>query len=88
MAEYQVLFKVSADKALRKLPAAIQKRIVAAVDDLKSNPRPHGSEKMQGIENHWRIRVGDYRVVYTIRDKELVILVVRVAHRKDVYKGL
>jgi mRNA interferase RelE/StbE len=88
MAEYTVRFKPSADKALRKLPEMVQKRIVAAVEGLQSNPRPSGCVKLEGEDALWRIRVGDYRVVYHIRDKELIVVVVRIAHRKDVYKGM
>jgi mRNA interferase RelE/StbE len=85
MARYTVLFKPSVDKELRKLPRVIQKRIVAAVEDLQDDPRPRGCVKLKGEEELWRIRVGDYRVVYAIRDDQLIVLVVRVAHRKDVY---
>ncbi len=86
MAQHKVLFKASADKALRKLPESIQKRIVAAVDVLRDNPRPPSCQKLEGEEDLWRIRVGDYRVVYTIQGEELIVLVVRVPHRKDVYR--
>ena len=85
MAEYRVLFKPSADKALRKLPESIQVRIATAAKGLRADPRPRGCLKLKGEGNLWRIRVGDYRVVYTIEDDELIVLVVRVAHRKDVY---
>ena len=87
MARYRVLFKPSADKALRKLPVSVQKRIVAAVDGLEDNPRPPDAVKLTGERDLWRIRVGDYRVIYSIDDKRLIVLVVRIAHRKDVYRG-
>ena len=57
------------------------------MDELCFAPRPIGSVKLEGEENLWRIRVGDYRIVYTIEDKKLIVLVVRIAHRKDVYRG-
>ena len=60
---------------------------MTAVDKLRSNPRPPGCVKLQGEDVLWRIRVGDYRVVYAIREEELIVLVVKVAHRKDVYRG-
>jgi mRNA interferase RelE/StbE len=87
MAQYHVTFAPSADKALRKLPHSIQIRIATAVDALLSDPRPRGSVKLKGEADLWRIRVGDYRVVYTIEDDKLLVLVVRVAHRKDVYRS-
>ena len=87
MAAYTVLFKRSADKALRKLPETAQRRIVLAASELADNPRPTGCVKLEGDDNLWRIRVGDYRIVYTIAGKKLIVLVVRVAHRKDVYRA-
>ena len=87
MAAYSVLFSSSADKALQKLPEKAQQRITLAVSGLADDPRPVGCVKMQGEENLWRIRVGDYRAIYTIEDKKLIVLVLRVAHRKDAYRG-
>jgi mRNA interferase RelE/StbE len=84
---YVVAFKPSADKALRKLPSKVQERIALATKELRDDPRPRGCKKLKGEDNLWRIRVGDYRVVYTIKDDQLIVLVVRVAHRKDVYQG-
>lgn len=84
---FTVHFKPSADKALRKLPEKVQKRIVAATEALGDDPRPPGCVKLKDEEEElWRIRVGDYRVVYAIQDDALIVLVVRVAHRKDVYR--
>jgi len=87
MSKYAVLFTKSADSALRKLAVPIQKRITTAVDKLQDSPRPPNCVKLQGEDALWRIRVGDYRVVYAIRDEELIVLIVRIAHRKDVYRG-
>ena len=83
---YKVVFKPSADKALSKLPVDIQRRIVAAVDGLAMEPRPAGVVKMAGDDNLWRVRVGEYRIVYEIHDGLLIVLVLRVAHRRDVYR--
>jgi mRNA interferase RelE/StbE len=83
---YAVIYKPSADKALRKLPEKVQRRIAAATEALGEDPRPPGSKKLEGADDFWRIRVGLYRVVYTIQDEALIVLVVRVAHRKDVYR--
>ena len=85
MARNGVHFKPSADKALRKLPETFQKRIVAAAEGLGDDPRPPGRVKLKGEDDLWRIRVGNYRIVHTIQDDELIVLVVRVAQRKDVY---
>ena len=86
MAKYRVIFKPSADRQLRKLPVDVQRRIVGDVESLARNPRPAGVVKLTGDENLWRIRIGDYRVVYEIHDDRLMVLVLRVANRKDVYR--
>lgn len=72
---------------MRKLAEEVQRRIVRAVELLEQDPRPSGAVKLAGQVELWRIRVGACRVVYTIDDERLVVLVVRVAHRKDVYRG-
>jgi mRNA interferase RelE/StbE len=87
MSRYKVLFKSSADRELRKLSDAVQRRIVGEVERLAIDPRPRGVVKLAGYDSLWRIRVGDYRVVYEIHDDRLVVLVLRVAHRKDVYRA-
>ena len=87
MAHYRVLFKPSAEKVLRKLPVSVQRRIVGAVEGLQDNPRPPGAVKLMGEPDLWRTRVGDYRVIYSIDDDRLIVLVVRIAHRKDIYRG-
>ena len=86
MQRYAVIAKPSVDKALLRLPENIQQRIVVAMDELALNPRPPGCVKLAGDDNLWRIRVGDYRVVYEIHDRRLLILVVRIGHRKDIYR--
>ncbi len=86
MREHKVLFKPSADRALKKLPQDAQRRIVGEAALLAYNPRPAGVVKLAGYENLWRIRIGNYRMVYEIHDERLVVLVLRVAHRKDVYR--
>jgi mRNA interferase RelE/StbE len=87
MAQYQVFFKPSVDRQLHKLPTDVQRRIVRAVGELAFDPRPVGVVKLAGVENLWRIRIGDYRVVYEIHDAQLIVLVLRMAHRRDVYRG-
>lgn len=88
MPRYAVYFKPSADRQLAKLPRDVQRRIVAAIEALADDPRPPGAVKITGDDNLWRIRVGDHRVAYEIHNDRLVVLVLRVAHRKDVYRGL
>jgi mRNA interferase RelE/StbE len=83
---YQLITKPSAEKQIARLPSPIRRRVYEALDGLCENPRPRGCVKLEGGEDLWRIRVGDYRVIYTIEDDVLVVLVVRVAHRKDVYR--
>lgn len=60
---------------------------MCAIDDLAETPRPPGTKKLAGMADRWRIRVGDYRIIYDIRDGMLTILVVKVGHRKDVYRS-
>lgn len=84
---HHLIVKPSAEKQFAKLPAQLRRRITDAFDGLRENPRPPGCLKLKGEDDLWRIRVGDYRIVYTIEDAELIVLVVRVAHRKDVYQG-
>lgn len=75
-----VAYDPRALKELTKLEKPIARRIVKAVDALRADPRPSGVRPLVGYSNLWRIRVGDYRVVYTTRDDELMVLVLRVAH--------
>lgn len=82
---YQVVIRQSAVKELRKLTSEHRQRISAAIDALVTNPRPHGAKKMSGVDA-WRIRVGDYRVVYQVKDTQLIVEVIRVAHRREVYR--
>jgi mRNA interferase RelE/StbE len=83
---YKVKFTKGAKKQLRRLPLDVQERIQARVNDLKIEPRPDGVKKLKGQENSYRIRIGDYRVVYEIEDDVLKVTVVKVKHRSEVYK--
>jgi len=83
---YQVLFAPAAERQLYRLPEAVQPRIVRAAEALANAPRPPGTRKLEGSRGRWRIRVGDYRIVYEIREEALLVLVVRVGHRRDVYR--
>lgn len=87
MGSYRVLIKVSAAKEIEAVDQKKdRRRIVARVLALAEEPRPVGCEKLVGESDRYRIRVGRYRVVYSIADDELLVLVVRVADRKDVYR--
>lgn len=84
---YEIRFKPSAAKELAKLPRAVQRRIAPAIEGLAANARPPGVEKLTG-EDAWRIRVGDYRIVYEIEDRVLVVLVLHIGNRREVYRRL
>ena len=86
MASYDVALTSSAAKELKKLSGQLVARIVPRLEDLASNPRPPGCKKLQGGNREWRIRVGDYRVVYTIDDATLLVEGTRIRHRSDVYE--
>jgi mRNA interferase RelE/StbE len=74
-----------ARKDLEALPAKVQDRIVEAIEELLDDPHPHGCKKLKGSDDAYRIRVGDYRVIYEIDDDKIVVFVVRIRHRKDAY---
>ena len=73
-------------KEIQKLPRPLITKIVSAVDNLSSNPFPQGVRKLVGTENTYRIRIGDYRVLYNLIEQKVIIEIIRVGHRKDVYK--
>lgn len=86
MSKYHLVVSPTAKKELKRLPKRIMERIVEAIDNLAENPRPHGSLKLEGSQNQYRIHVGDYRVIYAIEDNVLTVLIIRVRHRKDAYR--
>jgi mRNA interferase RelE/StbE len=83
---HRVQIKESALKALKRLPAPVRARAWEAISDLADDPRPQGCRKLAGEDDLWRIRIGDYRVVYQVLDAVLTVLVVRIAHRREVYR--
>ncbi len=88
MAKYKLIFRPSVWKDLDIVPKADVRRILKKIDSLAEEPRPLGSTKLSGQEAY-RIRQGNYRIIYTIEDKNLVIVVVKIGHRRDVYdRGL
>jgi mRNA interferase RelE/StbE len=87
VASYRVLIKASAAKEIEAVdPKRDRQRIVAAIRSLADNPRPPGCEKLAGEGDRYRMRVGRYRIIYSVGDGELLVVVVRVGHRKDVYR--
>ena len=85
MASYELVFRKSVAKDLRRFPKQDVKRIMQSVRSLTDDPRPAGCEKLSGLERY-RIRQGVYRIVYEIEDARLVVLIVKVGHRRDVYR--
>lgn len=83
---YRIEFAPAAARQLRKLDPRARRRIQAAVELLGTDPRPSGAKKLVGGEGERRVRTGDYRVVYEIQDDALVVLVLAIAHRRDVYR--
>jgi len=83
---YRVLLEHAAEKDLSRLSSEIHDRVIAAIQALANNPRPSGCRKLAGGKNDWRIRVGDYRIVYEIADEIRVVRVNRVRHRREVYR--
>ena len=86
MASYQIEWKRSAQRELEKLPRPTIKKVVVAVEKLAIEPRPRGVRKLVGSDFTYRLRVGDYRIVYEVLDKKLIVEIIRVRHRKDAYK--
>ena len=85
MAEYKIYFKESVEKDFRKVPKKDLKKILSRIEALAKDPRPPGHEKLSGQEKY-RVRQGLYRIIYSIQDQELTVWVVKVGHRKDVYR--
>jgi mRNA interferase RelE/StbE len=85
---YRIEIKPKATKSLARIPNPHRRRIAKAIDALARDPRPTGCTMLIGSDEAYRIRVGDYRVVYQIVDRVLIVYVIRVAHRKDVYREL
>jgi mRNA interferase RelE/StbE len=88
MTVYRVEYRPSVGKTLKKIPKADQKRILDKIDAMAENLPDPSTTKMNGNNNFHKIRIGNYRVIYEIHDDVLVILVLKIGHRKDVYKHL
>ena len=83
---YSILLAPPAERQLKSLTDSVQIRIVKRLKSLRENPRPQGVKKLTGEEDLYRIREGDYRIIYTIQGKELMVLVVKIGDRKEVYR--
>jgi mRNA interferase RelE/StbE len=85
---YQVEFSRRAEKQFKALPQQIQNRLQSRIDTLAENPRSVNATKLEGEENQYRIRVGNYRIVYEIQDRVFLIILLRIGHRREVYRKL
>ena len=86
MSFYKVQLKKSAEKTLFKLPKPTISKLIQLLLELESNPRPSGCKKLTGAKNSYRIRSGDYRIIYSIFDDVLIIDVIKIGHRKEIYR--
>ena len=82
---YTIEFRPRAVRDLKGLPQDVQRRLLARIEDLAEEPRPPGVKKLAGADDLYRIRVGDYRVLYQIQDEKLLVVIVRIGHRSDIY---
>lgn len=85
MASYRILIKASAAKELEEISKKDGARVIERIKSLSEDPRPFGAEKLTGA-NRYRVRQGNYRILYEIHDKEIVIMVVKIGHRREVYR--
>ncbi len=83
---YEVYLEKSSENDLKRLPKSVFHRIIPQIKTLAENPRPPGCRKITGSKNDWRIRIGDYRVIYEIDEKAKAVTVMRVRHRREVYR--
>lgn len=83
---YRIEVAPSAVRQLRKMDRVAQRRVQGAIELVASEPRPNGAKKLIGGDGEWRVRTGDYRIVYELHDHVLLILVVAVGHRRDIHE--
>jgi mRNA interferase RelE/StbE len=83
---HSIELRPAAQRDLKALPRDVLPRIIKKIDSLSENPRPTGVEKLSGSENSYRVRVGDYRILYGIHDRVLLVLIVKVKHRRESYR--
>ncbi len=85
--DWQIEIDRKALKSLKKIPEPYKSSIIESIDKLPEEPRPEGCRKLKGANDLWRIRVNTYRIIYQVKDAKLKILIIRIAHRSDVYRG-
>jgi mRNA interferase RelE/StbE len=88
MGDYSIVFARSARKELEKLPSSVAQRIIVRIEALRKAPRPSGAVKLQGNKNLWRLRIGDYRVIYSVDDSARAVDISAVRNRRDAYRGV
>jgi mRNA interferase RelE/StbE len=86
--QYEILINQGAKRQLKKLSAQVLEQLGSAIDKLGQDPRPSGVKKLKGASNFYRVRSGDYRIIYQIQDQQLIVLIVSVGHRQEIYKEL
>jgi mRNA interferase RelE/StbE len=87
MVEYQIKVSATAERQLRKLQPADRNRLIVVIQKLADNPRPKGCRKLRGYDDVYRVREGAFRIIYSIEDDCLLVLLLKIGHRKDVYRG-
>ncbi len=85
MAKYKIAIKKSAAKELEDIPKKDLQKIIKRIQALAQNPRPQGAQKLSG-QQHFRVRQGDYRIVYSVNDKDLIVDIVKIGHRREIYR--
>ena len=83
---FDIVFTTSAEKELENLPVVEIHRVLLKIENLSDNPKPHGVKKLKGKTGLWRIRSGNYRIIYSIFKNELIIEIIRIRHRKEAYR--
>ncbi len=86
MSDYEIIIVGAVRRQLKRINLADKKRILDKIQSLANNPRPHGFKELKGSENLFRVRVGDYRIIYEIRDKILLITILKIGNRREIYR--
>ncbi|NEO85084.1 MAG: type II toxin-antitoxin system RelE/ParE family toxin [Spirulina sp. SIO3F2] len=84
---YQIVIQPAAQRQLKKLPRTVQQDMITVLEQLAHNPRPSGCKKLKGRPNQYRLRLRDYRIIYSIEDMMLIIRVLKAGHRRDIYEN-
>lgn len=86
MAKYKIVISSSAEKILKKIPKKDLSKVISTIEALALDPNPHGSRKLAGEQAAFRVRQGNYRIIYEVQGQKLIILILKIGHRKDVYR--